>query len=137
MKRILIPILLFLAACGTNPSTETFVMSLNNVEFPGSDPPKVLEVPESIKAGDTIKIRISVAGGGCISFSKFESKRTAERLELTPIGSTPLNVSCTADYRTWWVEYLDEASTARSNLFTVVIHRANGADLERSVTITP
>jgi hypothetical protein len=137
MKRILIPILLFLAACSTSPSTETFIMSLGNVGFPGSDPPNVLEVPNSIKAGEAIKIRVSVAGGGCISFSKFESKRTAERLELTPIGISPLNVNCTADYRTWWVDYLDEASTARSNPFTVIVHQANGADLERSVTITP
>jgi hypothetical protein len=137
MKKVLVPILLFLAACSASPSTESFIMSLDNIEFPVSDPPKVLEVPPGIQAGETIKIRVSVAGGGCISFSKFETKRTAERLELTPIGSTPLNVSCTADYRTWWVEYLDEASAARSNPFTVIVHRANGADLERNITITP
>ena len=134
MKMLLPFMVVLLLACS---NTKTFVMSLDNVEFPVSDPPKVLEVPERIKAGETIKIRVSVAGGGCISFSKFETKRTAERLELTPIGSTPLNVSCTADYRTWWVEYLDEASTARSNPFKVIIHRGNGTDLERSVSITP
>jgi hypothetical protein len=137
MKKLLIPMLLALAGCTSAPNTESFVMSLGNVSFPVSDPPNVLEVPSSIKTGETIKIRVSVAGGGCISFSKFETKRMAERLELTPIGSSPLNVNCTADYRTWWVEYLDTASTARSNPFTVIVHRANGADLERSVNITP
>ncbi len=134
MKMLLPFMVVLLVACS---NTKTFVMSLDNVEFSESGIKNILEVPTSVKAGEAIKIRVSVAGGGCIRFSKFETKRTAERLELTPIGSTPLNVSCTADYRTWWVDYLDAASTARSNPFTVIIHRANGADLERSVSINP
>lgn len=137
MKRILIPILLFLAACSTSPSTETFVMTLDNIQPPGQGTPNVLEVPSSIKAGEAIKIRISVAGGGCISFSKFESKRTAERLELTPIGSRPLNAACTTEYSTRWVEFSDAPSAPRSNPFTVIVHHSKTPDLERSVTITP
>ena len=142
MKRVLIPALpilvgLVLASCSVSPSSETFVMTLDNVQPPGQGTPNVLEVPGSVKAGEILKIRVSVAGGGCISFSQFESKRTAERLELTPIGSRLLNVACTTEYSTRWVEFLDTASTPRANPFTVIVHHSKTPDLERSVTITP
>jgi hypothetical protein len=135
VKRLLSFILLLAMGC-TGPNSETFVMGLDNITPPEPAVKNVLEVPESLKASDGLKIRVSVAGGGCIRFSHFETKRTDARLEVTPIGSRPLNATCTADYRTWWVEYLD-AATPRSNPFTVIVHRANGADLERSVTVTP
>jgi hypothetical protein len=134
MKRVLIPVLLFLAACSTSPSSETFVMTLDNIQPPGQGTPNVLEVPTSVIAGEILNIRVSVAGGGCSSFDHFESKRTADQLELTPIGSRLLNVACTAEYSTRWVEFSDAASS-RSNPFKVIVHRGNGADLERSITI--
>ena len=137
MKELLIPVLLALASCSVQPSTETFVMSLNNVEFPVADPPKVLEVPSSIKAGDALTIRVSVAFGGCEQFSKFESKRTNDKLELTPIGSRQLNVACIEIYGTKWVEFVDVATPARSSLFTVTVRHGNGTDLERTVSINP
>jgi Fe-S cluster assembly iron-binding protein IscA len=136
MKRLLFP-LFFLAACSTGPSSETFIMTLDNLQPPGQGTPNVLEVSESIKVGELLKIRVSVAGGGCSGFDHFESKRTAERLELTPIGSRLLNVACTAEYSTRWADFSDDASALRSNPFTVIIHHAKTPDLERSVTITP
>jgi hypothetical protein len=136
MKRVLIPVLLFLAACSASSSSETFVMTLDNIQPPGQSKPNVLEVPISINAGEILNIRVSVAGGGCSGFDHFESKRTADQLELTPIGSRLLNVACTAEYSTRWVEFSD-AATPRSNPFTVIVHHSKTPDLERSVSITP
>ena len=142
MKRVLIPALpiligLILASCTASPSNETFVMTLDNIQPTGQGAPNVLEVPTSLKASEILKIRVSVAGGGCSGFDHFESNRTAERLELTPIGSRLLNVACTAEYSTRWVEFSDAASASRSNPFTVIVHHSKTPDLERSVSITP
>jgi hypothetical protein len=139
MKRILIPfplILVGLMLAGCTPSaprTETYMMSLGNVQ----DSTNVLEVPSTVNASDAITIRVSVAGGGCDVFSKFESKRSNDTLELTPIGSRQLDVACTAIYSTKWEAFSDAAIPVRSNPFKVIVHRANGTDLERSVSITP
>jgi hypothetical protein len=142
MKRVLIltPSILvglILASCTASPSSETFVMTLDNIQPPGQGTPNVLEVPTSVKTNEIFKIRVSVAGGGCSGFDHFESKRTAERLELTPIGIRLLNVACTAEYSTRWVEFSDAPTTPRSNPFTVIVHHSRTPDLERSVTITP
>ena len=133
MKKLLIPVLLALASCTTSPSTENYVMDSGNVQ----DSTNVLEIPSSIKTGDELKIRVSVGFGGCEEFSKFESKRSADKLELTPIGSRQLNVACTAIYGTKWVDFVDAAAPARSSQFTVTVRRGNGANLERTVAVTP
>ena len=133
MKKLLIPMLLALAGCATSPNTENYVMDSGNVQ----DSTNVLEIPAVVKTGDELKIRVSVGFGGCEQFSKFESKRTNNKLELTPIGSRQLNVACTDIYGTKWVEFVDVAAPARSNVFKVIIHRGNGADLERTVSINP
>jgi hypothetical protein len=122
-----------LASCTSAPSTETYVMSLGNVQ----DSTNVLEVPVIVRTGDELKIRVSVGFGGCEEFKFLESRRTADTLELTPIGSRQLNVACTAIYGTKWVDFTDAASPARSSLFRVIVHRGNGADLERTVAVTP
>jgi Fe-S cluster assembly iron-binding protein IscA len=134
MKSLFPFVMLLLVACS---NTKSFVMSLDNVEFSESGIKNVLEVPTSIKAGDTFKVRVSVASGGCGGFDHFESTRTPQRLEVTPIGIEQTGAICPAVYSTSWVEFEDAASTARSNPFTVVIHRANGANLEKAVTINP
>jgi hypothetical protein len=136
MKKALMFFML-LASCST-PGTrsETFVMSLDNVQPPPANT-NVLEVPARIKTGDELRVRISVAFGGCEAFKNFESKRTTNTLELTPIGNRQLDVACTAIYGTQWVEFADAPTSPRSNPFTVIVHRANGADLGRSVSITP
>jgi hypothetical protein len=137
MKRVLIPVLLILASCSISPSSETFVMTLDNLQPPGQGTPNVLELTTSVKASEILIIRVSVAGGGCSGFDHFESKRTAERLELTPIGRRLLNVACTAEYGTSWVEFSDVPTMPRSNPFTVIVHHSKTPDLERSVGITP
>ena len=108
-------------------------MNLGNVQ----DSTNVLEVPAVVRTGDELRIRVSVGFGGCEEFKYLESRRTADRLELTPIGSRQLNVACTAIYGTKWVEFVDVAAPARSSLFTVTVRRGNGADLERNVSINP
>jgi hypothetical protein len=133
MKKLLPFVLLVLASCS---NTKSFVMSVDNVNFPFSDPPNVLEVPTSVRAGEAMNIRVSVAGGGCKGFDRFDIKRTPERLELTPIGIERTGAICTTEYSTKWVEYSDPATTPRSTPFKVVVHRANGADLERTVTVS-
>ena len=133
MKKLLIAILLALAGCAAAPNTENFVMNLGNVQ----DSTNVLEVPAVVRTGDELRIRVSVGFGGCEEFKYLESRRTADRLELTPIGSRQLNVACTAIYGTKWVEFVDVAAPARSSLFTVTVRRGNGADLERNVSINP
>lgn len=138
MKRVLIPtplilVGLMLAGCAPSaPSTETYVMSLGNVQ----DSTNVLDVPGSVKAGDALKIRVSVGFGGCEEFNKFESKRTNDTLELKPIGLRQLNVACTAIYSAKWVDFVD-AGLPRTNPFKVIVRSGNGADLERPVTINP
>jgi hypothetical protein len=133
MKKLLIPLLFALAGCTSAPNTETFVMSLGNVQ----DSTNVLEVPVIVRTGDELKIRLSVGFGGCEEYKYLESRRTADTLELTPIGSRQLNVACTAIYGTKWVDFTDAATPARSSLFRVIVHRGNGADLERIVAVTP
>ena len=133
MKKLLIPLLLALAGCATAPNTENFVMNSGNVQ----DSTNVLEVPAVVRTGDELRVRISVGFGGCEEFKYLESKRTADRLELTPIGSRQLNVACTAIYGTKWVDFVDAAAPARSSQFTVTVRRGNGANLERTVAVTP
>jgi hypothetical protein len=139
MKTVLIPtplilIGLMLAGCAPSaPSTETYVMSLGNVQ----DSTNVLEVPVIVRTGDELRIRVSVGFGGCEEYKYLESRRTADTLELTPIGSRQLNVACTAIYSAKWVDFTDAAAPARSSLFRVIVHRGNGADLERTVAVTP
>ena len=138
MKKFLIPVLLILASCAASPTSENFVMRLDNVEFPQPVVKNLLEVPSSVTANETIKVRLSVAlGGGCEQFGRFETKRSNTQLEVTPIGTRQLNLACTEIYGTKWVEFLDSAITPRSSPFKVIIHSANGPDLERSVSIRP
>ncbi len=134
MKRLLPFMVVLLVACS---NTKTFVMSLDNVEFSESGIERVLEVPTSVKAGEAIKIRVSVASGGCGGFDHFDTNRTPDRLELTPIGIEQIGAICLAVYNTKWVGFFDSPTSPRSNPFKVIVHRSNGADLERSITITP
>jgi hypothetical protein len=133
MKKRLIPMLFALAGCTSAPNTESFIMNTNIAQ----DSTNVLEVPVIVRTGDELKIRLSVGFGGCEEFKMLESRRTADTLELTPIGSRQLNVACIAIYGTNWVDFTDAATPARSSLFRVIVHRGNGADLERTVAVTP
>jgi hypothetical protein len=138
MKRVLIPALLtpvglMLAGCApSEPITETYLMNLDVIPSSTS----VIEVPGSVKAGEPFKVRVSVGFGGCEEFSKFDSKRTNDILELKPVGLRQVNVPCTAIYGTKWVEFEDPA-LPRTNPFKVIVRRGNGADLEGSVSVTP
>jgi hypothetical protein len=133
MKKLLIPMILALAGCTPAANTESFIMNSSVAQ----DSTNVLEVPVIVRTGDELKIRLSVGFGGCEEFNFLESRRTADKLELTPIGSRQLNVACTAIYGTKWVDFTDAAAPARSSLFRVIVHRGNGADLERTVAVTP
>jgi hypothetical protein len=133
VKKLLIPMLLALAGCTPAANTENFVM---NSSIP-QDSTDVLEVPVIVRTGNELRIRLSVGFGGCEEYKYLESRRTADRLELTPIGSRQLNVACTAIYGTKWVDFTDAAAPARSSLFRVIVHRGNGTDLERTVAVTP
>jgi hypothetical protein len=133
VKKLLIPMLLALAGCTSAPNTESFIMNTSIAQ----DSTNVLEVPVIVRTGDELKIRLSVGFGGCEEFKMLESRRTADTLELTPIGSRQLNVACTAIYGTKWVDFVDAAAPSRSSLFRVIVHRGNGADLERTVAVTP
>ena len=138
MKSILIPTLLIpaalmLAGCTpAEPITETYLMSLSTVA--GST--NLLEVPTSVKAGDPFKVRVSLGFGGCEAFSKFDSKRTNDTLELKPIGIRQVNVPCPAIYGTKWEEF-EDPGLPRTNPFKVIVRSGNNPDLERSVTVTP
>jgi hypothetical protein len=101
MKKMLIPILFALAGCTSAPNTESFIMNSSNTQ----DSTNVLEVPVIVRTGDELKIRVSVGFGGCEEYKYLESRRTADTLELTPIGSRQLNVACTAIYGTKWVDF--------------------------------
>jgi hypothetical protein len=111
-------------------------MPLDNVGT-GQSAANVLEIAPSVKRTEALTINVSVALGGCDAFETFRNNRSADRLELTPIGRRQLDVPCTAIYGTRWVKFSDAASPDRSSSFTVVVHRANGADLERTVIVTP
>jgi hypothetical protein len=137
MKRVLIPALLIpvamLAACAPSaPVTETYLMNLDTI--PNST--NLIEVPSSIKAEAAMKVRVSVSFGGCEEFSKFDSKRTNDQLELKPIGIRQLNVPCPAIAKMKLVEF-EDSGLPRSNPFKVIVRRGNGTDLEKSVTVTP
>jgi hypothetical protein len=133
MKKLLIPTLLALIGCTPAADTESYVMNSGNLP----DSTNVLEVPAIVRTGDELKIRVSVGFGGCEKFQYLESRRAADKLELTPIGNRQLNVPCTANYASKWVDFVDAATPARSSLFRVIVHRGNGADLERTVAVTP
>jgi hypothetical protein len=137
MKRLLfLPLLLAACVQPAGPNSETFVLPLDNVGI-DQNSANVLEVAPSVGRTEALTIKVSVALGGCDAFETFRSGRSADRLELTPIGRRQLDVPCTAIYGTRWVEFSDAASPTRSSPFTVVVRRANGADLERTVTVTP
>jgi hypothetical protein len=133
VKKLLIPLLLALAGCTTAANTESFIMNSGNLQ----DSTNVLEVPVIVRTGDELKIRVSIGFGGCEEFKYLESRRAADKLELTPIGSRQLNVACTANYGSKWVDFVDAAAPTRSNLFRVIVHRGNGANLEQVVAVTP
>jgi hypothetical protein len=134
MKKVLMFVVLLASCSAPGTRSETYVMPLDNVQQGAKN---VLEVPVILRVGDELKVRVSVAFGGCETFQNFESKRTADRLELTPIGSRQLDVACTTIYGTKWVDFTDAAAPARSSLFTVSVRRGNGANVEQVVAVTP
>jgi hypothetical protein len=132
-------VLLSLMACTWSPIEETFVFSLTEVNtFDGL---KIFDVPKNVGRQAVLKVQIWWQSGNCeTGFLRWDVKRDSSHLELTPIGirrPLPPNTACTLSIATVQTEYADQPDIERSNPFTVILHRANGPDIVRSVLVTP
>ena len=136
MKHLVLLLGLLLTACPNGLVSQTFTMPLGVVCNPVADCTPPLEVPANVGGSETLKVRMSVVtSSGCQGFERFDIKREAAKLEITPVGRELLNAPCTLQAGSQWVEYTDAPTMPRSSPFVVIVRQPTGPDFTREVTI--
>ena len=86
-------VLIVLAGCA-----DDLVVEVGVIEHYG-EAPDVIDAPATAHAGETVDLRVTTFGGGCIESAFMDVDVGVANVDLTPYDSHPADAICTADLR--------------------------------------